>query len=91
MSIFKNCQRRRFNETQKANKSLKVSSPIRIVLVSGAYLTPDRVQYWDNYYKPLNTSIAECHVLNVRHVHDLQLPDYQDFIEIKIQGGNDND
>lgn len=76
---------------KKLLKVLAFHQPIRVVLVSGVYLTPDRVQYWDEYYKPLHNSIAECQVINVRHVHDdLQLPDYQDYIEIKIkplQGG----
>lgn len=37
-------------------------------------------------------SAGDCRVLSIRSVHDdLQIPDYQDFIEIKIQGGNNND
>lgn len=36
--------------------------------------------------------IEEYNVLSIRSVHDeLQLPDYQDYIEIRLQGGNDND
>lgn len=39
-----------------------------------------------NYYKPFVDSLGECKVLSIRSVHDdLQLPDFQDFIEIKIR------
>lgn len=80
---------------KKLLKVLAFRQPIRIVIVNGTEIVKDKVQYWDNYYRPLNRNIAEYHVTGVRNVHDeFELPDWQDYIEIKIkpiQGGNGND
>ena len=77
---------------KKLLKVLAYRQPIRVVAVSGNVTRHDNVQYWDEYYKPLYESLAEFKVKNVRQVHDdLQLPDFQDYIEITIMGGHDND
>ena len=77
---------------KKLLKVLAYRQPIRVVAVSGNVTRHDNVQYWDEYYKPLYESLAEFKVKNVRQVHDdLQLPDFQDYIEITIIGGHDND
>ena len=77
---------------KKLLKVLAYRQPIRVVAVNGNVTRHDNVQYWDEYYKPLYESLAEFKVKNVRQVHDdLQLPDFQDYIEITIIGGHDND
>ena len=77
---------------KKLLKVLAYRQPIRVVAVNGNVTRHDNVQYWDEYYKPLYESLAEFKVKNVRQVHDdLQLPDFQDYIEITIMGGHDND
>ena len=77
---------------KKLLKVLAYRQPIRVVAVSGNVTRHDNVQYWDEYYKPLYDSLSEFKVKNVRQVHDdLQLPDFQDYIEITIIGGHDND
>lgn len=44
------------------------------------------------YYQPFVDSLIDCKVLSIRSVYDeLQLPGYQDIIEIKLQGGNKYD
>jgi hypothetical protein len=74
---------------KKLLKVLAYKQRIRIVLINGSEIIKDQVQFWDDYYRPLKPNIAEYHVISVRHVHDeCRLPDYQDYIEIKIQGGN---
>lgn len=77
---------------KKLLKVLAYRQPIRVVAVNGNVTRHDNVQYWDEYYKPLYESLAEFKVKNVRQVHDdLQLPDFQYYIEITIMGGHDND
>ena len=76
---------------KKLLKVLAYRQPIRVVAVSGNVTRHDNVQYWDEYYKPLYESLAEFKVKNVRHVHDLEQPENQDYIEITLIGGNDND
>lgn len=77
---------------KKLLKVLAYRQPIRVVAVNGNVTRHDNVQYWDKYYKPLYESLAEFKVKNVRQVHDdLQLPDFQDYIEITIMGVHDND
>lgn len=77
---------------KKLLKVLAYRQPIRVVAVNGNVTRHDNIQYWDEYYKPLYKSLAEFKVKNVRQVHDdLQIPDFQDYIEITIMGGNDND
>lgn len=77
---------------KKLLKVLAFRQPIRIVIINGNEIVKDKVQYWDNYYRPLNRNISEYHVIDVRNVHDeSQIPDFQDYIKIKIRGGNDND
>lgn len=75
---------------KKLLKVLAYRQPIRIVAINGNVTRHDNVQYWDEQYKPLFESLAEFQVVNVRNVHDdLLLPDFQDFIEITLKGGND--
>lgn len=46
----------------------------------------------NDYYKPFVELLGDCKVLSIRSDYDeLQLPDYQDIIEIKIKGGTNND
>lgn len=82
---------------KKLLKVLAYRQPIRIVIEDGVTITKDNVQCWDDYFRPLRHNIAEYKVTSVRNVHDellCKLPDWQDYIEIKIQpiqGGIDND
>jgi len=77
---------------KKLLKVLAYRQPIRIVIDNGTVITKDKVQHWDKYYRPLKCNIEEYKVTNVRHVRDeLELPDWQDYIEITLQGGHDND
>lgn len=74
---------------KKLLKVLAFRQPIRIVIDNGSEIVKDKVQYWDNYYRPLNRNITEYHVIDVRNVHDeSHLADWQDYIEIKLKGGN---
>ena len=73
----------------KLKKLLKVLAPnqaVRFVTVKGSLTHYDRVYHWCELHKPLFDSLSDFQVINVRCVHDeLQLPDWQDYIEIKIQ------
>ena len=79
----------------KLKKLLKVIppyQPIRFSATIGGVTRHCEVFRSDNdYYKPFVDSLGDCKVLSIRSVYDeLQLPDYQDIIEIKLQGGHDN-
>ena len=80
----------------KLKKLLKVIppyQPIRFSATIGGVTRHCEVFRLDNdYYKPFVDSLGDCKVLSIRSVYDeLQLPDYQDMIEIKIRGGNEHD
>lgn len=76
---------------KKLLKVLAYRQPIRVVAVNGNVTRYDDVQYCDEYYKPLYESLAEFKVKNVRQVHDdLQLPDFQNYIEITLIGGKES-
>jgi hypothetical protein len=76
---------------KKLLKVLAYRQPIRIEIVNGSVITKDKIQYWDDYYRPLNPKIGNYKVKDVRHIHDdLEIPDFQDYINITIiKGGND--
>lgn len=80
----------------KLKKLIKVISPhqpIRFSATIGKVTRHCEVFRLDNkYYQPFVDALGECRVISIRNVYDeLQLPDYQDIIEIKLQGGNNND
>lgn len=73
----------------KLKKLLKVISPnqpIRFSAVIGGCTRHSEVIRLDDKYYPFVDSLGDCKVLSIRSVYDeLQLPDYQDIIEIKLQ------
>lgn len=76
----------------KLKKLIKVISPqqpIRFSARIGSVTRHCEVFRLDNkYYQPFVDALGECKVISIRNVYDeLQLPDYQDIIEIKLQGG----
>lgn len=80
----------------KLKKLIKVMRPaqaIRFTTNNGSVTRRSEVTRLDScYFLPLFESLCEYKVDSIRCVHDdLQLPDYQDFIEITLIGGNDND
>jgi hypothetical protein len=80
----------------KLKKLLNVmvmSQPIKFVSTNGRVTkrTPV-VSLDDKFSRPLIESLEEFKVHSIRHVHnDFEKPDYQDYIEITLIGGNDND
>lgn len=81
----------------KLKKLLKVIEPhqaIRLITTKGNVTKRSEVTRLDSiYFQPLFESLGDCKVELIRSVHDeVQLPDYQDILVIRlIGGGNDND
>jgi hypothetical protein len=75
---------------KKLIKVINPHQPIRFsAIIGGCTRHCEVFRLDDKYYKPFVDSLGECKVLSIRNVYDeLQLPDYQDIIEIKLQGGN---
>lgn len=75
---------------KKLLKTIPPYQPIRFSATIGGVTRHCETFRTDNdYYKPFVDSLGDCKVLSIRSVYDeLQLPDYQEYIEIKIQGGN---
>jgi hypothetical protein len=77
----------------KLKKLLNVmvmSQPLKFVLTNGRVTqrTPV-VRLDDKFNGPLIESLEEYKVHSLRHVHnDFEKPDYQDYIEITLIGGN---
>lgn len=80
---------------KKLLKVIKPNQPIKLISsnTTGCFIKKSEVFRLDNaYFNPLIQSLGEFKVLSLRHVNDeLQIPDYQDYIEITLRGGNDND
>ena len=77
----------------KLKKLLKVINPhqpIRLsAIIGGCTRHCEVFRLDDEYFQPFVEQLGDYKVLSVRSVYDeLQLPDYQDIIEIKLQGGN---
>ena len=80
----------------KLKKLLNVmvmSQPIKFVTTNGRVTTRSQVvSLADKFDSALIESLEEFKVHSIRHVHnDFEKPDYQDYIEITLIGGNDND
>lgn len=80
----------------KLKKLLKVIKPQQAIrfsaTIGGVTRHCETFRLDNDYYKPFVESLGDCKVLSIRSVYDeLDLPDFQDFIEIKIQGGNEHD
>ena len=80
----------------KLKKLLNVmvmSQPIKFVTTNGRVTTRSHVvSLADKFDRALIESLEEFKVHSIRHVHnDFEKPDYQDYIEITLIGGNDND
>lgn len=80
----------------KLKKLLKVIRPTQAIkIVSTTGICTNRTSSFrldDKYYEPLVQSLKEFKVQSIRCLCDpVQLPDYQDYIEITLIGGNDND
>lgn len=78
---------------KKLLKTISPMQPIKLVSNNGSITNKSQVlRLDDRYYEPLVQSLLEFKVLSIRSLCDpTQLPDYQEYIEIKIQGGKDND
>ena len=77
----------------KLKKLIKTISPHQLIRFSaeigGVTRHCEVIRLDDKYYQPFIDTLGDYKVLSIRSVYDeLQLPDYQDIIEIKIQGGN---
>lgn len=80
----------------KLKKLLNVmvmSQPIKFVTTNGRVTTRSQVvSLADKFDRALIESLEEFKVHSIRHVHnDFEKPDYQDYIEITLIGGNYND
>lgn len=80
----------------KLKKLIKVMRPaqaIRFTTNNGNVTKRSEVTELDScYFLPLFESLKEYKVDSIRCVHDdLLIPDYRDYIEIKLIGENDND
>ena len=80
----------------KLKKLLNVmvmSQPLKIISVNGNITRKTLVvRLSDKYDRPLLESLEEFKVHSLRHVHDdLEQPENQDYIEITLMGGHDND
>lgn len=80
----------------KLKKLLNVmvmSQPIKFVTTDGRVTTRSQVvSLADKVDRALIESLEEFKVHSIRHVHnDFEKPDYQDYIEITLIGGNDHD
>jgi hypothetical protein len=75
---------------KKLLKTIKPHQPIRFsATIDGVTRHCEIFRLDMNYYKPFVESLGNCKVISIRSVHDdLEIPDFQDFIEIKIKGGN---
>ena len=78
----------------KLKKLLNVivmSQPLKIISVNGNVTKKTRVvSMSDKYDIPLIESLKDFKVHSIRHVHnDLELLEYQDYIEITLIGEND--
>lgn len=78
---------------KKLIKVINPQQPIRFSATIGSVTRHCEVFRLDaKYYQPFVDALGECKVISIRNVYDeLQLPDYQNIIEIKLQGGNNND
>lgn len=73
---------------------MTMSQPIKIIAVNGNVTKQSLVfNMSDTFYKALVDSLKNYKVHSIRHVHDdlIRVPENQDYIEIMIIGGNDND
>jgi len=80
----------------KLKKLLNVmvmSQPIKFVTTNGRVTTRSQVvSLADKFDRAFIESLEDFKVHSIRHVHnDFEKPDYQDYIEITLIGGNDND
>lgn len=74
----------------KLKNLLKVIKPKQAIRLTGRINGVTRhcetFRLDNDCYKSFVDSLRDCKVLSIRSVHDdLKLPDYQDFIEIKIK------
>lgn len=78
---------------KKLIKTIPPHQPIRFsATIRGVTRHCEVFRLENKYYQPFVDSLGDCKVLSIRSVYDeLQLPDYQDIIEIKIQGGSEHD
>lgn len=78
---------------KKLIKTIPQYQPIRFsATIGGVTRHCEVIRLDDKYYQPFVDSLGDYKVLSIRSVYDeLQLPDYQDIIEIKLQGGNEHD
>ena len=79
--------------TMKLKKLIKVINPQQAIrfsaTIDGITRHCETFRLDNEYYKPFVDSLGDCSVLSIRSVYDeLELPDFQDFIEIEIKGGN---
>lgn len=80
----------------KLKKLIKVIRPtqaIKLVSTNGTITNSSSVfRTNDKYFEPTVQALKECKVQSIRSICDpTQLPDYQEYIEITLIGGNDND
>lgn len=80
----------------KLKKLLKVINPQQVIrfsaTIDGITRHCETFRLDNEYYKPFVDSLGDCRVLSIRNVYDdLQRPDYQDYIEITLIGGNEHD
>lgn len=72
---------------------MNMSQPIKIVSTTGAVTkrTPV-VRLSSDFDRPLLESLENYEIHSLRYVHnDFENPENQDYLEIMIIGGNDND
>lgn len=72
---------------------MTMSQPVRFVTTNGTTIQRTPVVSMDDKFdRPFIESLEDYKVHSIRHVHDdFQKPENQDYIEITIIGGNEND
>lgn len=78
---------------KKLLKVIRPQQPIKLVSTSGRVTNRSSVlRLDDKYFKPLVQALKEYEVHSIRSLCDpTQLPDYQEYIEITLIGGQNND